>query len=251
MLELLTATSLDLGRSAARHGAGLFETIRVESGRPLRLALHLERLARSLAFLGMDEGPEEATLRGFLADETPLAALELGVLRLVAVDDRMMVWAEPLDAGPRPPLRIGIASGFHRSSNSPLNRHKTLSYLENRLLTRQALAQGLFELLALNEYGRLTDGSRTSLLLVHGKEILTPPVEEGALPGTLRGLLLRAGLVREAPLAPEDLRTADGILLCNALREVLPVAEVVDIGAFDSDPPALRAVRAAVEDSKA
>jgi branched-chain amino acid aminotransferase len=251
MLELLTETTLDLARSGARHGLGLFETIRIEGGRPLRLELHHERLARGAAFLGLDEPPDLDSLRDFVAAETPCGALDLGVLRLVAVDGKLLAWAEEMTEEPLVPVEVGLAGDFRRYSQSPLNRHKTLSYLENSKLAREAAALGLFDLLALNEQGRLTDGSRTSLLLVSGKEVLTPPVADGALPGTLRELLLRSGLVREERLSPRELQEADAVILCNALRECVPVREVRGIGPKDPDPPALARLRQAVQDLKA
>ena len=63
-----------------------------------------------------------------------------------------------------------------RRSANPLNRFKTMAYLENLLLTREAEDRALYEVVALNESGRLTDGGRTNLFLVTGDEILTPPV---------------------------------------------------------------------------
>ena len=253
MLELLTTPSLDLSRSAARHGAGLFETIRVENGRPLRLGLHLARLQRGLEFLGMEAAPEEATLRAHLETETSTPALDLGVLRLIAVDNHLLAWAEPLREEPEGPVQVALASGFRRSSSSPLNRHKTLAYLENSLLMRQARTAGVYELLALNEHDRLTDGSRSTALVLLERAWVTPPVAEGALPGTLRALLLAAGLVCEEPLGLGDLRRARALVLANALRELVPVGEFAGIegaSGLDPEPPALRDLRAAVTESK-
>ena len=250
MLELLTATTLDLGRSAARHGAGLFETIRIEGGRPLRLGLHLARLRRGLAFLGMEEAPEEGALRAFLQAETGASALDLGALRLIAVDDKLLAWAEPLAEEGAGPVKVAIALGFRRSSTSPLNRHKTLAYLENNLLLRQARAEGVYELLALNEHERLTDGSRTTVLALLERAWVTPPVEDGALPGTLRALLLEAGLVREEPIGLKELRRARALVLANALRELVPVGELADGQSLDPEPRSLADLRAAVAESK-
>lgn len=253
MLELLTATHVELSRSGARHGAGLFETIRIEGGRPLRLGLHLARLQRGLAFLGMEAAPEEGALQAFLQAETDTPSLDLGVLRMIAVDDQLLAWAEPLMEEGVGPVKVALASGFRRSSTSPLNRHKTLAYLENNLLLRQARAAGVYELLALNEHERLTDGSRCTVLVLLERTWVTPPVEEGALPGTLRSMLLAAGLLREEPIGFSELRRARALVLANALRELVPVGELEGIEGsqgLDPDPPALRDLRAAVAESK-
>lgn len=253
MLELVSGTTVDLARSAARHGMGLFETVRVEGGRPLRLGLHLARLQRGLDFLGMEAAPDLTALQAFLQADAATPSLDLGVLRLIAVDGRLMAWAEPLAEEPPGPVRAALASGFRRSSSSPLNRHKTLAYLENNLLGRQARQQGVYELLALNELERLSDGSRTTALLLLERTWVTPPVEDGALPGTLRALLLATGLLREEPVGFPELRRARALVLANALRELVPVGELEGLeGAqgLDPDPQPLRDLRAAVAESK-
>lgn len=223
MLELLTDTRLDLAGSGARHGAGLFETVRVEDSLPVRLEAHLRRLGEGARFLGLEPPPEAGAVRAFLAAAGTCAGLDLGVLRLVAVDRTLRLWAQPWR--PRRPesIRVALAGALRRFSASPLNRFKTLSYLENRLLAEEAERRGLFEVIALNEAGRVTDGSRTSLFAVLDGALVTPPVADGALPGVARGVLLAAGLAREAPLAPADLARAEALLLTNALHGAVPV----------------------------
>ena len=213
MLELLTDTRVDLAVSGARHGEGLFETIRVRDGVPLRLAAHLERLAAGARFLGLEPPPDPATVLAFVAGAC--SGLASGVLRQVAV--------EPWEPGHPARILLGLSREIQRMSGSPLNRFKTLAYLENRLLAREAERRGLFELVALNEHGRLTDGARTSLFLVLDGRMLTPPVTDGALPGVARRCLLEAGLAEEAPLTQEDLLQAEAVLLTNSLRGALPV----------------------------
>lgn len=219
MLELLTDSRIDLAASGARHGEGLFETLRVRDGAPLRLPMHLQRLAAGARFLGLDAPPEPADVRAFL--EAPCAGLASGVLRLLAVDRKLLVLVAPWVPEPGR-ITLGLSRETRRCSGSPLNRFKTLSCLENRLMAREAAGRGLFEVVALNEHGRLTDGSRTSLFLVLDGVLLTPPADAGALPGVARRCLLEAGLAREAELTPDDLARAEAVLLTNSLRGAMP-----------------------------
>lgn len=226
MLELMTDATLDLAASDARHGWGCFETLRVQGGSPRWLDRHLARLAAGCAFLGMDAPPPPAEVTAWLAGRTDLPRRTEGTLRLIAVDGRLIARVEPPPPLLARPARACLSTQVVRASASPLNRFKALSYAENRQLHREAEARGCFEALALNERGRLTDGGRTTLLVRRGGAWVTPPAEEGALPGIARGLLLEAGLVAEAPLAPADLEAAEGAALVNALRGLLPLAEV-------------------------
>ncbi|MDR3672661.1 MAG: aminotransferase class IV [Holophaga sp.] len=233
MLELLSGALTDLAHSGARHGEGLFETIRVRHGVPLRLAAHLERLAAGARYLGLEAPPEAAAVLAFLAG-TPCPGLDSGVLRLLAVDRTLQVTVAPWQPARPARIRLGLSREFRRLSSSPLNRFKTLSYLENRLLAREAERRGLFEVIALNEAGRLSDGSRTSLFLVRGGRLLTPPVADGALPGVARRCLLEAGLAEEAPLTPRDLERTEAALLSNALQGAVPVHELEGHGPLDA-----------------
>ncbi len=215
------AWTIDLGRSDARHGRGLFETVRVQDGAARWLPHHLERLAAGCAFFGLPPppGPEEIATRLAAA----LREQGQGVLHLVAADGLLRARLGPGPAAPPPPVRVAVATSIVRFSGSPLCRFKTLSYLENRLLHREAEERGLFDAVALNERGRLADGGRTSVFAVRDGVAVTPPIADGALPGVGRRVLLEAGLARERSLGPEDLDTAEGVFVANALRGVVAV----------------------------
>jgi branched-chain amino acid aminotransferase len=223
MLELRERALVDLAASSVRHGLGLFESVLVRDGRALRLGWHLERLAAGTRFLRLDEPPAEDAVDRFAEDRLGMRGLAAGVLRLYAADGFLALVLSP---GPLPPLAsqaAGIATSIRRWSGSPLCRFKTLSYLENIILAREAEGRGLGDVIALNEAGNLSDGGRTSLFVVMGGRILTPPCADGALPGIARRLLLESGLAREERLPAADLTAIEGAFLTNALRLVIPL----------------------------
>ncbi len=226
MLELSADTQVDLRCSGIRHGQGLFETLRVQGGEPRWLELHLERLAGGCAFLGMAPPPPAAAVRAFLQAQGDCGRVGRGVLRLVAADGLLRVFVDPFP--PALPASVGMGCSLEtlRFSGNPLNRFKTLSYLENLRLAKEAQGRGLFDVIAANEKGHLCDGGRTSLFVVLEGRIWTPPVEEGALPGIARRVLLEAGCVAETTLIWRDLERAESVFLANALRGVIPVSQI-------------------------
>jgi branched-chain amino acid aminotransferase len=240
MLELTTETRVDLARSGARQGLGLFETIRIQRGEPRWMELHLERLALGCVFLGLEPPPDAVAVREYVIAHTSCAALELGVLRLLAVDDALHVFAEPLRLPNPQTASLGRSLETIRFSGNPLNRFKTLSYLENLRLTQEATERDLFEVIALNEKGHLTDGGRTSLFIVRGGRVFSPPTLDGALPGVARRVLLEAGVATEATLVWADLEGAEAVFLANALRGVMPVDRLEGAGVLDVTHPAVR-----------
>ena len=105
----------------------------------------------------------------FLATRTRCCGLPLGVVRLLALDQRLVVRAEAWEPDWPEAVEIGVAEDLTRLSSSPLCRFKTMSYLENVLLAREARRRGLQEVIARNEAGLLTDGSRTNRLPGEGR----------------------------------------------------------------------------------
>ena len=78
------------------------------------------------------------------------------------------------------------------------------------------------------ENGELTEGSSTTVHVVKGGVIRTPPNGHQILPGTTRDVIGeladRAGVRRESAPVPEaQLRDADEIWLAFATRGMLPV----------------------------
>jgi branched-chain amino acid aminotransferase len=211
-------------------GDGLFETLRVDGGRPRHLSLHLDRLLAGLGRLGIDT-PESRCDLGHAVHEVakaaprPLARLRITVSRGTAAGPTRLITTSPYEP-PGETVTAVLLPDLRIDSRSPLAGLKSLCYQTNRVALRQAEARGAFEALLLNEHGRLAEGSRSNVALVLPEGTFTPPESEGCLPGTVRRRLLERGAIRERRLALEDLAKAGGLLLMNSLIGVLPVSRI-------------------------
>ena len=67
----------------------------------------------------------------------------------------------------------------------------------------------------------MAEGARSNVFFERDGQLLTPPLNSGALPGVLRAELLASGRAREAVLLPDDLQ--QGFWLGNALRGLIAV----------------------------
>ena len=254
MLELTADTMIDIARSNLAHGGGVFETICVHRGVPLFLERHLDRMAGGVQALGMGHLPEPDRIRAFIISWLKDKPLAEGALRLLAADDRLMVM-ERVSYIPAASVAIGIATGFVRCRQSRLAGIKSANYLENRLLTLQANRDGLFDRIAPNDAGHLTDGGRCNVFVELEGQLVTPPVIDGALPGIVRDILVEASIATERTLTIDMLKRARGGFVTSSLAGVLPVHEIHDIVTLDVHHELVRhaqaAYRAAVEQQMA
>ncbi|MCL6614095.1 MAG: aminotransferase class IV [Firmicutes bacterium] len=225
------------------YGDGVFETILVREGRPVFLPAHLARLGQGAAALGIVLPYSERALAEAVTAVVRQNGISTGAVRLTVsrgpgerglapagnLRPTVLVAATPgLPYGPKV-YEEGLAAvllPWPRNERSPLSRIKSTSCAENVLGAMAAERAGADEGIFLNTSGYLAEGTKTNLFLVKDGEVLTPPVEAGALPGIVRALVLASFPVRERMLALEDLFAAEEAFLTNSLLGVAPLVRV-------------------------
>ena len=204
--------------------AGVFETILVQHGRPLRLADHLARLARSVRELYgaalPDEIGSQALQTAATMGDSPRAALRIRVQSQHTHLD-VEVSAQPL--GPR--LRRSELTLANRSAVSW--RHKWSRRDQLQAAEKQtAPALPYF----LDTDGQVAETSRGNLF-VQGADgrWRTPPASDHLLPGVTRCALLDALSDRRvpcliSPISREDLGAARAVVWTSSLSGVVAVS---------------------------
>jgi para-aminobenzoate synthetase/4-amino-4-deoxychorismate lyase len=200
----------------------LFETMHAtRNGGCRHVDRHLRRLEKSARYFGFPFDGER--LRATLAQTC--ARLEDGPHRLrlaLAHDGEIDVQCAPLQLLTMP-VRLQLSAQRTRADDLFLH-HKTTIRSVYDLAWRTAERHGAFDQLFFNERGHLTEGGRSSVFVRLNGWWYTPPLSDGVLPGIMRALLLDdAGWnAREKSVTLTELRRADEIIVCNALRGVLP-----------------------------
>ncbi len=117
-----------------------------------------------------------------------------------------------------------LIAAQHLPNANPLAEHKTTLRQHYDDGVRAAEQAGAFDSLFFTEDGRLVEGGRTSIFVRLDGRWFTPPVTDGALPGVMRATVLDdpAWQAAERSLRFEDLERAEALVVCNALRGVLP-----------------------------
>jgi para-aminobenzoate synthetase/4-amino-4-deoxychorismate lyase len=211
-------------------GFRLLETMRWDgpAGGALLLARHLARLAGAAAFFGF--AFDEAAVRAALDAATDGIAASPHRLRLLLdAAGASEVAAAALDPGDR--MRRAVLHPDPVEAGGPFWRHKTTHRPHYEGPYRRARAAGFDEAILLDRDGQVVEGTRTTVWVARGGQLLTPPRAAGGLPGVHRAHLLATRPdAAEAPLTDADLFGADAVYVGNAVRGLVPV-EVVREGA--------------------
>ena len=195
----------------------LLETMRWDRGEGVfLLEEHLERLAGSASYFGFSA--DMAKVRAEVDRAVREADGQGGVLRLT-VDGAGIIGLERRPLPAPAACRVAVARTRVRSDD-PFLFHKTT----RRAVYEGALAgvSGVDDVLLVNERGEVTEGTIANLVVELDGELLTPPLDCGLLPGTLRAVLLRDGrtpygLVRDGQV--RDGRIRDGRIRDGHVRE--------------------------------
>ena len=146
-------------------------------------------------------------------------------------------------------INLGVST-WRRSADVALPaRVKTgTNYQVARLARLEGRPLGCQDMVLLNPWGRVAEGTASCILVVREGVVLTPPATEGALESItvdiIEQLALSAGIRFERrPIDRTELLVADEIGLCGTLHE-LPVATSIEQLPLSKEAPILRALQA-------
>jgi 4-amino-4-deoxychorismate lyase len=219
------------------YGDGLFETLRVHRGAVPWWSRHWARLSAGAARLGIPL-PDQAQVRdealGLFADGGD------GVLKLLLTrggggrgyapaPEAVPTWLLARHALPA----AWPAEGVHVDwCDTVLTASPSLVGLKHCNRLEQVLARAEWadparhEGLMCNAAGGVVCATAANLAWCEGERWYTPAVAAGAVAGICRGWLLEHGVGEAPPPSRARLLAADSVLLCNAVRGILPVARI-------------------------
>lgn len=234
-------------------GDGVFDTSMVLNGRMMFRQAHIDRLALSARALGLPhdltelgheidaaiEGVEAARLRITLSRGVTSPGLDSSL-----PDPTTLIRLHKLDLNRPFHPTSAILSDVMRSDHTPSSQHKTLSYIDNVMAQREAASKSAGCALMANRDGEIVCGASENVFVLEDKTLITPPLNAGALAGTLRRWVIeesgKLGLsIREEPLSDARLVNADAAFVTNSLRLVAPISRFGGIQLGTTWPDAL------------
>ncbi len=212
-----------------KFGYGLFETILYENKELKHYDKHMARLKCSLKVFQM-ASIDEAIIKVNALKE--LEKTSDNAIRISCYKDgkKLQITYETRLSQRKEFYRVGISS-IRRHSDDGLLQHKSSCHLNNYIEKRSLVGSDYDETIHFNEKGQLTEGIYTNLFLVKNKELFTPDISCGLLPGITRDSVIELAKLLGIPVnigyySNEVIQSADEIFLTNALINIVPVGSV-------------------------
>ena len=205
---------------------GVFETLRAEGGQCALLSLHLERLQEAAAALNLRLPPDAAQQIGRYLQALP-DAWPYRVKALLNSDGLHLSHAA---CAPLHGAQYALIAPQALPLHDYLRRFKTTRRAAYDAGWQQAEQQGAFDSLFFNTEGCLLEGGRSNVFVRFGSEWHTPLLDLDILNGVMRRAVLadsqhylNTAHIFERRITQAQLRQADEIVLCNALRGLIRV----------------------------
>lgn len=207
---------------ALLRGAAAFETLRVYGGRPFLLDEHAARFRASIDALAL-EPIDDAVLRGLVGSVLTDGD---GVLRLYRTTHELVATLDDLPPGLEEARAHGLRlRTLDLGAPAILAGVKATSYADAFAARREAERAGADDALFLAA-GVVLETATANIWWRRGRELFTPALRAGVLPGVTRGFVLGIEPATEGVFDVGDLLGADEAFTTSSVREVMPVVEI-------------------------
>ena len=231
------------------YGDGLFETMRVYSGKIFRLEHHLDRLFQSARSIFIELPITRNEIQSAIYAAIKLNGLSDSIVRLtvtrgeldsgVNVDysspPTIVILVKPVKAISKKTYKEGIGIKLYKKSairtQGISNKIKSCNYLSNIILRENALKENFFEAVLLDHNHNVTEGTISNIFIIKNNQLKTPIVNEFVLSGIIRQAILDLCLENNIPfkedlITERELYEADELFLTNSGIEILPVRNI-------------------------
>lgn len=231
----MAEAAIPLSNIEYAYGFGVYETIRVVHGKSIFLQEHLKRLLKSAETIELAHALTEEKISEWISTLLLKINADTCNLKLLLIGGRTpeqaTLWILPL--APLFPdkklFRDGI-SVITVSHERFLPHAKTLNMLPSYLFYRKAKEAGCYDALLVDRNENLTEGTRTNLLAIKNRVIISPPTKdilEGVMRNNVLSIAKKHGYeFREEPIPIKDIQSYDGLFLTSTSSKILPINRI-------------------------
>lgn len=231
------------------YGDGVFEGIRVYSGKIFEVEAHLDRLWASARAIRLTIPISREEFRAAMEQTVKVNNFTdcyiravitrgvgyLGISPANCAKPSVFIIADTITMYPKEMYENGMAiitaSVIRNHPNALSPRIKSLNYLNNILGKIEAIDAGVPEAIMLNHEGNVAECTGDNIFIVRKGQVQTPTTADGILEGITRQCVLQLCENLKVPfiektLQRHDLYIADECFLTGSAAEVIPVTKI-------------------------
>lgn len=227
------------------YGDGLFETMRSYDGKIFALDLHLKRLIDSARLIGIAIGQKRRYLTHYLDKLLEINNLTSGDAYIKVIVTRGVDYGRLLPSGSLKPTiailtkPLGTKTALYQqkglgaiflSSKRGVPHVKSLNLLPTVTglieAKKMKMQEGIF-----TDRDKILEGTVTNIFVSNGKDIKTPSIKDGILPGVTRGIVIALAKrlsikITETSLTKTELINSKEAFLTNSIMEIAPLLRI-------------------------
>ncbi|WP_107995030.1 aminotransferase class IV [Trichococcus paludicola] len=233
-------------------GRTVYEVIRVEDGIAIFLEDHLDRFFRSAAYLDLPlpataESIENRVYRLIAANQVGNQNLKFILGKTSKSESILWIFFTQSIYPPKSYYEEGIATSLFRIERLDPNIKLVRSDYQKAVLQERA-DKDVYELLLVDGNEEITEGSRTNVFFVKGKELYTPPAK-AVLLGIVRKKVFeiceKRGIpINETAIPVEWVNDAEGAFVSGTGNNVLPISKIGTVAIPTMDNLIVRTIMA-------
>ena len=234
---------------AVLYGDGVFEGIRVYSGKIFEFESHIDRLYESAGAIRLVIPTDKTALMEAVEKTVAANGIVDGYIRLIItrgigdlglnpfvcekacviiIADNIQLYPEELyEKG----MKLISATTVRNHPLSIPPQVKSLNYLNNILAKIEAVDSGVPEAIMYNHEGYVAEATGDNVFIVKNGVIYTPPVQAGSLAGVTRAVIMRLAKkenieVVEKNITRFDLYISDELFLTGTGAEIIGIVDI-------------------------
>jgi branched-chain amino acid aminotransferase len=227
------------------NGYSTYETVRTYNKNIFSLKFHYDRLKKSAIFLGL-EVPEydelkniiEAGIKKFECKND--VRIKIIINKYTSSYKSFYAFLEPIyEYDELKESGVVLTISRERKPKNPVIPYYVKTSLNGYSLYLRQKYNAYYDAIVLNEFGYVTEGTKSNIFIVTAGVITTPPISAGILPGITRKIVLDMAEsfnmdYEERNIEVWELLSADEIFLTHTSVGIIPVRRIVPNFTFNA-----------------
>ncbi len=238
-IEIASKAMIPIDDYGFTRGYAVFETIKFQNKKALRINDHIDRLFKGISFIRI-ENNKNIKREHIISDIDRIIKnndLEEGLIKIVITKGtinkdntftpNIYITIKELYDIPKKPIKVI----FYNESKYPILRFdpaiKSINYLGNMMAIEDANIEGAFEVVFYNNNNTITECAMRNIFFIKENTLITPALNLGVLPGTTRQIIAKLShnlnlKYSEEKILVNNISEMDEAFICSSVVGILP-----------------------------